>query len=92
MNRRRTMLAVLLARAVAAPVFCASVSSTSLSSRRPDLPSLFIVGDSTARLGQDKVQVFFPKDRTHTIAAGAKFNAQCVADGLKAIGKCPLAE
>jgi rhamnogalacturonan acetylesterase len=29
---------------------------------------------------------------THTVAAGAKFNAQCVVDGLKAINKCPLAD
>ena len=34
---------------------------------------------------------FGPKDHTHTVAAGAKFNAQCVVEGLQAINKCPLA-
>ena len=53
-----------------------------------------IIADRYDRLGEKHVSAAFfgPKDHTHTVAAGAKFNAQCVADGLKATGKCPLAE
>jgi lysophospholipase L1-like esterase len=45
-------------------------------------------------LGQEHVSTTFfsEKDHTHTLAAGAKFNAQCVVEGLKAIDKCPLAD
>jgi lysophospholipase L1-like esterase len=53
-----------------------------------------IIADRYDKLGQEQVSgVFFaPKEHTHTGAAGAKFNAQCVVEGLKAIEKCPLAD
>jgi lysophospholipase L1-like esterase len=52
-----------------------------------------LIADHYDKLGQEKVTTTFfgPKDHTHTVAAGAKFNAQCVVEGLKAIGGCPLA-
>jgi len=51
-----------------------------------------IIAGHYDKLGEEHVSTTFfsPKDRTHTVAAGAKFNAQCVVEGLKAINKCPL--
>ena len=53
-----------------------------------------IIADHYDKLGQEHVSstFFSPKDHTHTVAAGAKFNAQCVVEGLKAINKCPLTD
>jgi lysophospholipase L1-like esterase len=52
-----------------------------------------IIADHYDKLGEEHVTATFfgPKERTHTCAAGAKFNAQCVVEGLKAIDGCPLA-
>jgi lysophospholipase L1-like esterase len=50
-----------------------------------------IVADEYERLGQDKVQAFFPKDHTHTSAEGADLNAALVVSGLKSLPNCPLA-
>ena len=51
-----------------------------------------IIADHYDQLGEEHVAATFfgPKERTHTGAAGAKFNAQCVVEGLKAIDGCPL--
>ena len=51
-----------------------------------------IIADHYEQLGEERVSAAFfgPKERTHTAAAGAKFNAQCVVEGLKAINQCPL--
>ncbi|MCX5645423.1 MAG: rhamnogalacturonan acetylesterase [Phycisphaerae bacterium] len=52
-----------------------------------------IIADHYDKLGEEHVSAtcFGPKDHTHTVAAGAKFNAQCVVEGLKGINQCPLA-
>lgn len=43
--------------------------------------------------GRAKVQEFYfdPADHTHTKAAGARVNAECVAEGLRGLKGCPLA-
>jgi lysophospholipase L1-like esterase len=46
-----------------------------------DLTSL--VADAYERLGQDKVKAFFPRDHTHTSAAGGELNASLVVAGLR---------
>jgi len=53
-----------------------------------------IIAGHYDKLGQEYVSAGFfgPKDHTHTVAAGAKFNAQCVVEGLRAIDKCPLTD
>jgi lysophospholipase L1-like esterase len=38
-----------------------------------------------------KAKYFTPSDNTHTSPAGAKLNAECVAEGLKALNDCPVA-
>jgi lysophospholipase L1-like esterase len=42
-------------------------------------------------LGSEKVESFFADEHTHTSAAGAELNAQCVIAGLKALTNNPLA-
>jgi len=42
------------------------------------------------KMGAEKVKAFFPKDHTHTNEAGAIFNAELVAKGIKEIKGCPL--
>lgn len=51
-----------------------------------------IIANHYDELGQDKVmaEYFTPKDHTHTIEAGAKFNAACVIEGLKTLKHDPL--
>ena len=51
-----------------------------------------IIADHYDELGEAKVKAdyFNDKDHTHTIEAGAKFNAACVVEGLKALKKDPL--
>jgi lysophospholipase L1-like esterase len=51
-----------------------------------------IIADHYDELGQEKVMAdfFTEKDHTHTIEAGAKFNAACVVEGLKSLKKNPL--
>lgn len=47
------------------------------------------IADHYDAMGQEKVRAYFPFDSTHTNPAGAKLNALCVIDGLKAVN-CPL--
>jgi len=51
-----------------------------------------IIADHYDELGEEKVKADFfnDKDHTHTIEAGAKFNAACVVEGLKKLKKNPL--
>lgn len=53
-----------------------------------------IIAGHYDKLGEKHVSATFfgPKDHTHTVAAGAQFNAQCVVAGLQAIDQCPLAD
>ncbi|MBN1186056.1 MAG: rhamnogalacturonan acetylesterase [Bacteroidales bacterium] len=41
-------------------------------------------------LGKDSVKTFFPKDHTHTNAAGARLNAQILSEAIKNYKGCPL--
>ena len=42
-------------------------------------------------MGNEKVTAdFFPSDHTHTSPAGAKLNARCVVEGIRAISDSPL--
>ena len=51
-----------------------------------------IIAEHYDKLGEKHVSATFfgAKDHTHTVAAGARFNAQCVVERLKAIHQCPL--
>jgi rhamnogalacturonan acetylesterase len=51
-----------------------------------------IIADHYDEFGPDKVmaEYFTVKDHTHTIEAGAKFNAACVVEGLKGLKRDPL--
>jgi len=51
-----------------------------------------IIADHYDELGETKVMAdyFTVKDHTHTIEAGAKFNAACVVEGLKGLKKTPF--
>lgn len=52
-----------------------------------------IIATGYEKAGEEAVGDYFPSDHTHTGAAGALFNAQCVVDGLKALGeKNPAAQ
>lgn len=42
------------------------------------------------KIGSEKVKAFFPKDHTHTNEAGAIFNAELVAKGIKDLKKSEL--
>lgn len=42
-------------------------------------------------LGREKVEPLFADEHTHTSAAGAELNAQCVVAGLKSLKENPLA-
>jgi lysophospholipase L1-like esterase len=44
-----------------------------------------ILADKYQELGPEKVAEFFPKDHTHTNAAGAEFVAEAVVSGLKGL-------
>lgn len=52
------------------------------------------ISDSLAvryqKLGKEMVRSFFPKDHTHTGAAGAAFNAKAIAESLKNCKDCGL--
>jgi rhamnogalacturonan acetylesterase len=48
-----------------------------------------IIADRYDALGQEKVKPLFPQEHTHTSPDGARLNAACVADGLRAM-KPPL--
>lgn len=51
-----------------------------------------IIADHYDALGQEKVTALYfgPRDGTHTNAAGARRNAACVVEGLRALADCPL--
>ncbi len=51
-----------------------------------------LIADRYDQIGQDKVTaLYFPqRETTHTNAAGARFNADCVVEGLKALDGCTL--
>jgi rhamnogalacturonan acetylesterase len=51
-----------------------------------------IIADHYDEMGEVKVKAefFTDKDHTHTIEAGARFNAACVVEGLKGLKKNPL--
>lgn len=48
-----------------------------------------IAADALDKMGKEKAAAMFNHDHTHTSLAGARFNAQCVAKGLKK-NKSPL--
>ena len=48
------------------------------------------VSDAYRRVGVDRVATFFADRATHTNDAGARFNAACVADGLRSLPGNPL--
>ncbi|HVU18556.1 MAG TPA: rhamnogalacturonan acetylesterase [Candidatus Didemnitutus sp.] len=50
-----------------------------------------IIADQYEAMGESKAKEFFPKDHTHTNAAGADFNAASVVAGLKGLPKNPYA-
>lgn len=58
------------------------------------LPLNKLVADKYDALGKTKVTAdFFPANEgTHTNWAGARLNAQCVAEGIKGLEGCPLKE
>lgn len=49
-----------------------------------------ITADKYDKLGPEEVKKFFPGDHTHTNEAGARLNAESVADGIKATKSLPL--
>ena len=49
-----------------------------------------ITADKYDAWGAEKVKEFFPKEHTHTNEAGAKINAQSVAEGIKNLPANPL--
>jgi lysophospholipase L1-like esterase len=49
-----------------------------------------IVARHYEELGPEKVETLFADDHTHTTPEGARLNAQCVVEGLRALGNCPL--
>jgi lysophospholipase L1-like esterase len=42
------------------------------------------------KMGQEKVNAFFPADHTHTNEAGARLNVEKVIEGIKQLKKCDL--
>ena len=48
-----------------------------------------IIADRYDALGQEKVQLFFGGDHTHTSPMGASFNANAVVSGLRGLKDCP---
>ena len=49
-----------------------------------------IVARRYEHLGEAKVKEFFPHEHTHTNAAGADVNAQCVVEGIRGLREHPL--
>lgn len=49
-----------------------------------------LIADQYDKMGQEKVNAFFPADHTHTNDAGARLNAASVVEGLKMIPDCNL--
>jgi lysophospholipase L1-like esterase len=50
-----------------------------------------IIASRYDELGPEKVEPLFGDEHTHTTAAGAELNAQCVVAGLKSLNPDPLA-
>ncbi len=50
-----------------------------------------IVARHYEELGPEKVEALFADEHTHTTPDGAKLNAQCVVEGLRALKDCALA-
>ena len=50
-----------------------------------------IIAERYDALGPEKVEPLFGDEHTHTSAAGAELNAQCVITGLQALPNDPLA-
>jgi lysophospholipase L1-like esterase len=51
-----------------------------------------IIADKYDAEGQEKVKEYFFTDNLHTVEAGARMNALCVVDGIKADKKLKLKE
>lgn len=49
-----------------------------------------VIAEKYEEMGAKKVKEFFPGDHTHTNAAGAKFNAQTVAEQINNLKDCNL--
>lgn len=49
-----------------------------------------LTADKYDQSGETVVKAYFPGDHTHTNEAGAKINAASVAEGLRALKKCPV--
>ena len=58
----------------------------------PFIPLNTLIADKYDQLGPDEVgsKYFTAADHTHTTEAGAKFNAQCVVEGIRKLADCPL--
>ncbi len=56
------------------------------------IPLNDLIADRYDQVGQDRVTALYfpPNETTHTNACGARFNADCVVEGLKALDGCPL--
>ncbi|MBN1361699.1 MAG: rhamnogalacturonan acetylesterase [Sedimentisphaerales bacterium] len=56
------------------------------------IPLNDIIADRYEQIGMDRVTALYfpPRETTHTNACGARFNADCVVEGLKALDGCPL--
>ncbi len=50
-----------------------------------------IIAQRYDEIGPEKVNPFFADEHTHTSAAGAKFNAECVVIGLRQLAENPMA-
>ena len=58
------------------------------------IPLNALIADRYDEVGQEKVAALYfpPSETTHTNACGARFNADCVVEGLKDLDGCPLAD
>jgi rhamnogalacturonan acetylesterase len=58
------------------------------------LPLNTLIANKYDALGPDRVMAdyFTAEDHTHTIGGGAKANADCVVEGIRALKECPLAK
>jgi lysophospholipase L1-like esterase len=58
------------------------------------VPLNALIADRYDQLGREKVTALYfpPNETTHTNACGARFNADCVVEGLKALDECSLVD
>jgi lysophospholipase L1-like esterase len=56
------------------------------------IPLNEMIAQRYEQIGQEAVTAMFfgPNEHTHTSAYGARLNADCVAEGLRALADCPL--